>query len=166
MKRLLPLLFALLAVACHQPPVIDATQPQGADIKENLINANRVIGQAEDTQIRSYAARRGWQPQQCSNGAYLERTRPGSGPLLEDDDTVALAYRVEALNGSVLYDGVRDTVVLGQHQPTVGVDAALHGQQRGSTLRLLLPSSLAYGVVGDGDKVPARTVLVYHISIL
>ena len=156
----------LLLASCQEPPVINETLPQGDSYKESLINANKVINSAEQTQIEAYAQRRQWQMRQLDNGSYYEETLAGKGRKVDYDDTVSLRYSVDALNGKRLYTDVATTVVVGQHKPTVGVDRALMEMRRGGKARLILPSSLAYGVVGDGDQVPGRTVLVFAIEII
>lgn len=164
MKRFLFLL-PLLCLACSEPPVINAPDPQGDPYKESMINANKTINSAEQTQIESYVQRHGWTMRQLSNGAWIEETSQGQGKPVDWDDTVTVRYRMEALNGKVIYPSEEETFVVGQNKPTVGLDRAVMELHRGSKARLIVPSSLGYGVVGDGDRVPARAVLVYHLEV-
>ena len=90
-------------------------------------------------------------------------TRVGKGPAVGYEDELVICYRMEAINGTVIYDNVTDTVVAGRMQPTRGLDAALRTLREGSKAWVILPSEQAYGVAGDGDRVPSRTVIIYNI---
>ena len=53
----------------------------------------------------------------------------------------------------------------GHLQPTRGLDAALRTLAEGSKAKVILPSEQAYGIVGDGDRIRTRTVLVYIVEV-
>lgn len=151
--------------SCNDTPVIEVETQNTDPYKENMINANKYIEQSENTQIESYLSRRGWKMKQLHNGSYIDEYQVGAGSAIEYEDTITISYSVSSLNGSVFYSNVEETVVIGKHQPNVGLDCALQGLHRGSSARVILPSSLAYGVLGDNDRIPSRAVLVYDLKI-
>lgn len=159
---LLPLLFVF---SCRQVPVVDVEQPQGVDLKEQHINANRLVAQSEENQIDAYLSRRGWQMQRLQGGGRILVTHPGTGKKIDYEDTVAIRYTVETLGGQSIYTNIDDTVVAGRLKPTRGLDQALLTLSSGSTAVVVLPSEQAYGVVGDGDRIGSRTVLVYKVEV-
>lgn len=164
--NILPIALCCMLSACGDNiPVIQVDDPQ-AKIKENMINANKVINQSEDTQLDEYISRHGWTMTKLDNGARIQILEPGSGAKIDYEDSVTVSYRLEALNGTVFYEDNTETFVLGRHQTTVGLDRALMGLNRGAHVRIALPSSLGYGVVGDGDRVPARAVLIYDLNVM
>lgn len=168
-ERLIILTLSLLTTlfgACGDVPVIDIQAPKGDTLKENLINANRYIAQSEETQIDAYVARRGWQMQRLPAGVRVMTVREGRGRRVDYEDTVSIRYRLEAINGAVVYDNVSETVVVGRMQPTRGLDAALRTLREGSTARVILPSEQAYGVPGDGNRVKSRMVLIYEVEVM
>ncbi len=170
MKRIVPYLIVVIFFggafsSCNETPVIEVETQKNDPYKENMINANKYIEQSENTQIESYLSRRGWNMKQLHNGSYIEEYQMGNGAAIDYEDTIAITYTVSALNGSVFYNNVEETVVIGKHQPNVGLDCALQSLHRGSSARVILPSSLAYGVLGDNDRIPSRAVLVYDLKI-
>ncbi len=169
-QRLGLLLVAVIAcltmVSCGDVPVIDVQPDKGDTLKENLINANRYIAHGEEQQIDSYAQRRGWKMERLAGGARVMETRVGKGPAVGYEDELVIRYRMEAINGTVIYDNVTDTVVAGRMQPTRGLDAALRTLREGSKAWVILPSEQAYGVAGDGDRVKSRMILVYEVEVL
>lgn len=155
----------LLAAACgDRTPVIEQEPDRSTLVKENMINANRVVIQSETTQIDAYLRRRGWTVRQLPCGASYRLDHDGSGPQVLPNDTVRVAYRLEALDGTPFYTHQVDTLVVGRRQPTVALDDMLQQLRYGSRAHLIAPSNSAYGVVGDGDRVASRTVLVYVVS--
>lgn len=164
---LLPLL-CLLAVACREVPTYDVgAAPKGDSLRESMIRANRIIAQSEAQQIDSYLERRGWKKDRIDGGVWVAEYANSEVPMgaaLGYEDTVALRYRVETLGGEELYGWRRDTVVVGRLQPTRGLDVALRTLHRGTMARVIVPSEMAYGVVGDGDRIRSRMVLVYQVE--
>ena len=174
------ILFPLLT-SCRQVPVIDVEQSKGDTLKDNMINANRYISQGEEAQIDAYVQRRGWEMQRLLGGARVMVVESGEWRVesgewkvesgkwkvesgnIDYEDIVALKYDIEAISGETIYTGVRDTVTVGRLQPTRGLDAALRTLAPGQKAVVILPSEQAYGVVGDGDRIGSRMILVYRI---
>ena len=167
-KYILPLL-CLLATACREVPSYDLAAPKGDTLKENMINANRIIAQSEEQQIDAYLERRGWPKKKLSNGVWVaeyENSEVAPGRAIGYEDTVTIRYNVSTLGGNDIYAWHTDTVIAGHLQPTRGLDAALRTMHENTTARVIVPSEQAYGIVGDGDRIRTRTVLVYVIEIM
>ena len=155
---------ALLFSACgDRTPVIEVEPDNSTRYKENMINANRVVIQSEATQIQGYLQRRGMETKALPSGALYHEYAHGNGPAINPDDTVVVTYRLEALDGTPFYTHQTDSLVVGRHQVTVALDELLLQLPCGSKAWLIAPSNSAYGVTGDGDRVPSRTVIVYNI---
>ncbi len=169
MRRILDIIIiailSLTSAACgDRTPTIELESDPTAAVKENMINANRVVIQSEATQIDAYIQRRGWNTEPLRCGArYLVQER-GNGSPVQPDDTVVVTYRLEALDGSPFYRRQIDTLVVGRREVTVALDDLLEQLTYGSTAWLIAPSNTAYGVVGDGDRVASRTPIVYDIQ--
>ena len=119
-------LAAALASACDRTPTIELETDKTAAVKENMINANRVVIQSEATQIDAYIQRRGWKTTPLRCGARYLLLEKGKGASIQAELLEELTY--------------------------------------GSTCWMIAPSNSAYGVVGDGDRVASRTVIVYNIQ--
>ncbi len=162
-RYIVPLFFLLLSSCGDRTPVVEF-QPDNSDrVKENMINANRVVIQSEATQIEGYVQRRGWQVRQLPSGAFFFPYASGDGAPVLSDDRVQVTYRLEALDGTPFYTHQVDTLVVGHRDVTVALDDLLPQLHYGDKAFLIAPSNSAYGVVGDGDRVPSRTVIVYNV---
>lgn len=171
MNRRIVILTALMVIAaltgCHRAPVVvESSAKEENSLKENMINANKMIAQSEETQIESYIARHDWNMNKLPNGTRVEVYKTGSGKEVEWEDTIRVVYSLEALNGKTFYSAQDESLVVGHNKSTVGLESAVLGMRRGSNARLIVPSDLGYGVVGDGDRVSSRAVLVYDLTIL
>lgn len=166
-KLWIVLALCALATACREVPVVEVESPTADPLKEQMIGANRLIAQSEESLIDAYVERRGWQMRRLSDGVRVMETDASQprGAAIGYDDTVAITYSVEALNGSTVYSMQYDTVTVGRLKPNRGIDAALRTLHRGSQARIILPSEQAYGVVGDGARIGSRMVLVYDLKV-
>ena len=156
-------LLVLFASCGDRTPIIEVQQEDKDPLKENLINANRLVAQSETTQIDAYVQRHDWKVTSLPCGARYMVTETGKGGFIATNDTVAVLYRLEALDGTVFYSQQRDTLVQGHRQVTLALDELLEQVPYGSKVRMIVPSGSAYGVTGDGDRVGGRTVIVYDI---
>ena len=158
--------FAALLSACGDTPVIELPTDQSGKVKEHMINANRVVIQSESTQIEQYIQRRKWHTSPLPCGAQCMVYTTGQGAIINPDDTVVVQYRLESLDGSPFYTHQCDTLVVGRRHATVALDDLLQQMRYGGQAWLIAPSNSAYGVVGDGDRVPSRTVIVYNVALV
>lgn len=152
--------------SCGDTPVIDPGNAKKVDYKENAINANRYLSEREETNINSYISRRGWNVATLPCGARVYEYEKGTGALLQNDDSVSVRFSVENLAGQAFYTDSVARYMVGRLQPNEGIDAALQTLRHGSRAYVLLPSSTAFGVVGDHYRIPPRTPLVYNIAVL
>lgn len=159
-------LTAMLFISCHgDPPIVVAPQSSGNSVKENLINANRTIAQSEETSIDQYVARRGWTMERLPEGARIWEYEAGDGPVVGYEDSVCVVYSVEAINGRMIYDEMDECFVAGRRQQMIGLDQAIMHLHYGCRARVILPSAIAYGIGGDGDRIPQSTILILDLRI-
>jgi FKBP-type peptidyl-prolyl cis-trans isomerase len=135
------------------------------DLKEHFINANRTIAQSEETSINEYVARRKWDMQKLPEGVRLWEYEKGRGPKVNVEDSVHIVYNVEAINGKLIYSDITDDYVAGRRQQMIGLDQAVLQLSVGSRAKVILPSNLAYGIGGDGDRIPQSAILVIDVKV-
>lgn len=158
---------AVITTACHRTRVIDIDTEHNAkpSYKENILNANKVIAASEETQIDAYLQRRGLTYTKLGDGVRYQEYLQGKGAKIDYEDNVIVTYHLQLLNGTEIYNGQIDTLTIGRHLPNEGLDHALRQLHRGSKAYVIVPSSMGFGVRGDGDRVPSRAVLLYNLSV-
>lgn len=160
----------LFMVACKQrSPQPAPQQPTEREIRERLIQANKSLLQAEEQRIQEYVANRQWQMTTTGTGLRYWIEQEGSGDRPMEGETVQIRYAVSLLNGDLLYTaneiGVRK-MTLGKNTEVSGLDEAIRLLRPGAHAKLILPAHLAHGLVGDGDRIPAKAALVYDLEFL
>ena len=101
---------------------------------------------------------------------------PGHGDAAKTGDYVLVFYRGTFVNGkefdSNMDEKGKPNIELDPYAVTIGGggvikgwDQGLVGMKEGMTRKLNVPWSLAYGENGDGRKIPAKTDLVFTMTI-
>ncbi|MBO4587562.1 MAG: FKBP-type peptidyl-prolyl cis-trans isomerase [Bacteroidales bacterium] len=156
---------SVLAAGCHNDPPVIGAPDEKPSITENMANANRYIVESEETQINAYVERRQWKVSQTQTGVRINEYQPGEGKKLDWEETAVVEYSVSDLSGRTIYTGMCDTLTIGRRQPTAGLDAALLQLHHGSKAYVIVPSNEAYGMVGDGDRITNRKILIYDVRV-
>lgn len=141
-----------------------------ADIeKEKLaaIEAKKVI---ETNKINDYVKAKGITAQPSANGLYVVETKKGNGPVVVSGKKVLVHYSGFLLDGtkfdSSLDRGQPFEFVVGKGNVIKGWDEGIKLLKVGSKAKLIIPSKLAYGEAGSGDKIPPFSPLVFDIEVL
>lgn len=96
---------------------------------------------------------------------------PGAGEVAQTGDTVAVNYTGWLQDTGARFDSSIDRVstygvTIGAGGVIQGWDEGLPGLAEGGTRRLIIPSELAYGEVGSGDKIPPGATLIFDIILV
>jgi len=136
---------------------------------DTLINYNKGVVRNEDQEIRDFAARYGWDVMTTATGLRYLIYKQGSGPKAERGRIAVVRYEVKLLNGSPLYSsdslGVKEFLI-GQSDVEAGLEEGIRLMRTGDRAKLILPSRLAFGLLGDGKKIPPGATLVYDIELV
>ena len=135
----------------------------------SLIEINRNIIAKDHELIISYCERKGIKAKETPTGLWYAETESGRGPLVKDGDIITFEYECSLLDGTVCYSssvtGPKNTRV-GYSTIESGLLEGLKLMNRGSEYMFIIPPYLAYGIPGDGNRIPGRSVIVYRIKIL
>jgi FKBP-type peptidyl-prolyl cis-trans isomerase len=55
---------------------------------------------------------------------------------------------------------------LGKTGEIAGLQQGLLNRRGGDKLRFIFPPHMAYGLLGDRDKIPPRALLIFNVEIL
>ncbi len=158
---------SLFFSACHRqvaPPELPDQKPT----EEQMVALNRDIVSHEATDIRLVLQRYGWKVQKTESGLFYEITESRDGQTLRPGERVQLKYRLTLLDGEPVSDSDSDglmEVVVEKSDAPVGLHQLLRLMKRGEKARAVIPSHLAYGQIGDGDRIPGFASLVYYIEV-
>lgn len=134
-----------------------------------LINYNQQVVRTENDEIGDYIARHQWKMLKTSTGLQYMIYEKGKGKKIIKGEKVRFNFKLSLLNGNKIYSsdslGVR-IIYPGTSEGEPGLQEALLLMQYGDRAKLIIPSHLAFGLLGDLKKIPAGATLVYDIEIL
>ena len=133
-------------------------------LKNDTCSPRSVSSEADD--IEEYASLIGMNTSTHSSGLYYEILDPGTGDAPEANSTIFIRYTGKLLDGTV-FDERTDASTTGW--PLSGlIEAWRIGVpliREGGHIRLLVPSSLAYGCANYG-AIPGNSILYFDIELV
>ena len=136
---------------------------------DTIVKYNREVVRAEDEEINDFIARHQWKMTRTSTGLRYMVYEKGKGVKVKKGAEVKLKYVMSLLNGQNIYssDSLGLKIIFpGTSEGETGLQEALQLLREGDHAKLLVPSHLAYGLLGDLKKIPARATLVYDVEIV
>lgn len=145
------------------------TDEQKASRKETFIKANKGLVALDQERIDAYVKRRGWAMQTTQTGLWYQIYEPGNGPLARTGQIAHLKYVVSLLDGTVCYTSDSLGIMnfkIGQGGVESGLEEAILLMHEGDKGRFIMPPGMAHGLLGDENKIPRRSIIVYHVELL
>ena len=137
-------LFSL--AACGDQKATGSVVSSSEEVKEDkdapYVEGNKNIMRRENEEMQMFIRRYGWKMQRTPTGLYVEVLESGDGELFKENDRVAMAYKTFLLS------------------------EAAQMLRPGAKARLVIPSYLAYGVAGDGDRIQGLQPIVMEVRVL
>lgn len=142
---------------------------QKASQKEAFIKANKGLVTLDQERIESYVNRHGWQMQKTKTGLWYQIYEPGTGALASTGQVAHLKYEVSLLDGTICYTSDSLGIMnfrIGQGGVESGLEEAILLMHVGDKGRFIMPPGMAHGLLGDENKIPPRSIIVYHAELL
>lgn len=138
-------------------------------IKEPLIDENRKIARKEDHLIDRFVARRKWDMEVSGTGLRYMIYDKGEGTKAEEGMKATVDYKISLTNGRVCYSSEEKgprTFTIGHDNVESGIHEGITYMQVGDHAKLVIPSYLAHGLLGDQKEIPPRATLVVDLHLL
>lgn len=120
---------------------------------------------SEAGQIQSYAATNGISAIAHSSGIYYQIINPGSGITPSLTSTVYVRYTGKLLDGTIFDTQIGAPLALKMGTLIQGWQIGLPLIQKGGSIKLIIPSSLAYGCQGSGP-IPGNSIVYFEIDLV
>ena len=172
MKFTIPLVL-LLIFSCRneseQTAQVSIADPQRSS--NHSVDFNREIHALEELGIAIYLEHHKdlTMKQSISGLRYKIVGNDGSNKALaQEGDVLTLDLKIELLDGTICYetDSIPETIVLGRSERESGLQEALAMMKENDKAKLILPSYLAYGLLGDSESIPPQSIIIIEVELL
>lgn len=164
------MIIALLFFSCDN--VKNKKENQHIDDKQlelSLEDMNRKMLQYESELIDNYIEKNNLKVIKTGTGLRYQIFNEGDGNLIKKGDVVTLEYELSLLSGELLYSSENDgnkVFLVSRGGVETGLEEAVLKLKNNSEAILILPSHLAHGLLGDGNKIPPKAIIVYKIKVI
>lgn len=145
---------------------------QNIDKKEldrSLENVNRLMLQQESDLINEYIEKNNIDVVRTGTGLRYQIIEYGDGDFIKKGDVVTLEYELCLLSGELLYSSENNgnkIFLVGRGGVESGLEEAVLKLRKNTSAILILPPHLAHGLIGDGNRIPPKAILVYKIKVI
>jgi len=164
------LIFSLLILfSCGEPaPQIPANKILESSLSEDLMFLNRDFAEFENEEIEHYVDSLNLGMLQTSSCLRYKIIREGYGRFPKKGDKVTFNYSMRALDGVECEElkNVTKTVELGKGNITSGMEEAIMLMKASGEGCFIIPSHLAYGVLGYKNCISGWTPVFCEINLI
>ncbi len=173
-KKITDILFviglSLMIISCvekndnRQLRLVDKKQ-----MKEEFEQVNKNIVKKEIKDIDDYIKERNLDMVKTGTGLRYRIVNQGERELIQPGNIVVLDYEVRLLNGDLVYSSAENgkkVFVAGHGGVESGLEEAVLYLHKGDEAEVIIPSYLAHGLIGDGDKIPPLTPIIYNMKVI
>lgn len=130
---------------------------------------NKVFAEEEHQRIESFLVRRpDWNMTTTESGLrYMIYEKVDSGYLAQAGLIAEVTFTISLLDGTVCYtsDGETESFLIEKDDVESGLHEGIKYMKVGEKAKFILPSHLAHGLIGDREKIPMLSALIYDLHL-
>ncbi len=126
---------------------------------------NRKLLRQEKREIDAYIKAKHWKMKESGTGLRYQIISKGNGEKAHMGQIAKIRYSVKLFDGQQIYSGIK-SFKIGYSGVESGLEEGILLLKKGDEAKFILPSHLAYGLSGDGDKIPPHTPIIYYVKLL
>ncbi|MBI5218972.1 MAG: FKBP-type peptidyl-prolyl cis-trans isomerase [Bacteroidia bacterium] len=136
---------------------------------EKLVHVNKALVKKDEEAIRGYIKRHNWNMEMSGAGLFYEIYQKGRGKPAEKGKNATINFKVWLLDGTPCYSSDslgQKTFLISQGGVESGLEEGILLMKEGSKAHFILPPYMAHGLLGDEDKIPPRSIIVYDVELV
>ncbi len=137
--------------------------------KEPLVKVNQILVDKDSGLIASYCNRRHLNLNISKSGLWYKIYHLGKGDSTKAGKIANLNYNISLLDGKQCYSSDSlgpKSFLIGQGGVEKGLEIGILMMREGDKAKFILPPGLAYGLIGDEKKIPARSIIMYEVELI
>ncbi len=143
--------------------------PNLFSVHEALVESNIYLIDLEEEAIDDFLKRYDWNMNQSGSGLRYKIDQQGYGPKASYGNRAEINYSIYLITGDPVYSSEElgpKAFTVGRGGVESGIEEGILMMREGDKATFVLPSHLAHGVPGDGNKIPRRASLVYKVELI
>ncbi len=164
------IIITLLGASCDLEEKKPQNKVNKQVVEEALVKVNRKYIDVENQQVDDFMNRRNWTGfTKTKSGLRYYIYQKGIGKTPVKGSLVGLEYTISDIKGNLLYDSKElDNKVfqVDKNEEPAGLNEAVQLIKLGAKAKVIVPSYLAYGLLGDEDKIGQKVTLIYDIYLV
>jgi FKBP-type peptidyl-prolyl cis-trans isomerase len=153
---------------------MEDTKKEGKNIdpkklEEPLVKANKQAVRTEDDQIKKFIKRYKWDMKETGSGLRYAIYKHGEGERAEIGRIAVLKYNVKLITGETIYSSETSgnkEFMIGKGGVESGLEEGILLLRVGDRAKFIIPSHLGFGLLGDQDRVPPKSTIIYDVELL
>jgi FKBP-type peptidyl-prolyl cis-trans isomerase len=137
--------------------------------KEPLVKVNQILVNKDSGLIASYCNRRNLNLNISKSGLWYKIYHNGKGDSAKAGKIANLNFKISLLDGKQCYSSDSlgpKSFLIGQGGVEKGLEIGILMMREGDKAKFILPPGLAWGLIGDEKKIPARSVIIYDVELI
>ncbi|NPD45428.1 MULTISPECIES: FKBP-type peptidyl-prolyl cis-trans isomerase [unclassified Lentimicrobium] len=163
------ILLSLVSCQNHENDQKPKNRLSNKVIKDKLVKTNQFLVKAEEQNIIDYIARHQYKMTETGSGLFYEIYKKGRGVQAEKGKVAVLNFSISLLNGKTIYrseeKGVKEFLI-GKGRVESGLEEGILLLHVGDRARIIIPSHLAFGLLGDLNKIPEKATIIYDLELV
>jgi len=123
---------------------------------------------SESIEIDNYIRRHKLNVIKTGSGLSYQIIKHGNGEKAIVGKEITLNYKTKLITGDVIYsskESAPKSFTIGHGGVESGLEEAILNMRVGDEAIIIIPSHLAFGLLGDRKKIPQRSTIIYEIEI-
>lgn len=148
---------------------IKEKKPDQLTIKKHLERANKYLVKAEEQNIRDFIKRHAYNMEETGSGLFYEIYKKSNGEQAVKGKLATVSFNMYLLNGELIYSSEKEgnlEFVIGKGGVESGLEEGILLLKEGEKARLVIPSHLAHGLIGDLNKIPEKATIIYDLELI
>jgi FKBP-type peptidyl-prolyl cis-trans isomerase FkpA len=164
-KSIVALLILLVMLACEEKPV---AKQNISFTKDDSSEMNKQFNKELNFMINDYIKRNGWEVVTTQTGVRYMIYEQGKGLKAEPGLIALIEFDVYLLDGTKCYsskdEGLK-SFKIEQSDIESGIHEAVQYMSVGDRAKVILPHFRAHGLIGDSDKIPPLSPIIYDVHL-
>jgi len=151
----------------HKPKRL--TEQEKNVAKEQMVKANKGLLDIDQQRIEDYAKRYNLNMEVTETGMWYSIKGENNTEKATAGKIAQLKYQVSLLDGTICYSSDSLGMMkfkIGQGGVESGLEEAVLMMNKGDKGIFIMPPHLAHGLLGDENKIPARSIIVYNAELI